>query len=318
MSLTVLPDDALSTVVHFLTPRDFYSLKTVITVDDSLFWYDREITLSEAVRRCPSLTRYVLDNSDNLEYTTICDMVHLTQNAWVHKSLYSKFVERWPKQTDVLNMAFVEHGANAMFSYSVARNPSSVTLDTMDLAYLHSKWLMMSQIFIQNPRIFIDWVFGNYRQATDPEVVNNLRYVLLYLHPRSRAALATILTKYHEWLWSYKLDRSETLKTVVAIHRLEVLKFEPERYLTRALNSPCSDFLEYLLVRGMTVEPYMFKITHDFDKLKMLYSAQVVQKYHKILVILFILIVAIMINLISNSTNRAVVARLDSISSRSY
>lgn len=298
MSLTFYNEDVMQHIVHFLNPSDFYSLKQVIpTLDDGIFWWDRSIALQTAViAGNSSLVHWILRNH-TFHPNDVCQMVHLTNNAFIHKAIYSLFIEVWPKELPILIDAFISHGCNSIFKYLISRDTSVVTQDTCDAVYLHSKWIMLSAIFVKAPKQFIMYVFGNYKHAADPEVILNLRFVLLYLYPSERAMLSAILIKYHEWLWSKKVYSPNALATIVAIHKLEILKFLPQNYVQRAIGSPVPDYLEYLIFQNLEIEPRMFLMTRDIDKLKLLYNAQTVQKYQKIMIMLLILISVIVGNL---------------------
>lgn len=301
--LSEIPEDLLQHIVSFLPAKDFYSLKIVIkNIDDGIFWYNIPISLQQAVRvENSSLVRWILNNTV-IYPRDVIQIVHLTTNILVHKQLYTKFLNTWPAQISLLTNTFVAAGNNQMFNHLISRNPATVTQDTADCAYAHEKWIMMSCIFAKAPKIFIEYVFGSYKYAADPEVILNLRYVLLYLYPSERLILTGILKKYHEWLWNKMLTTNRTLATIVAIHKLEIFTFVPSCYVKRAMSSPAPDYLEYLLLKGLLYDPSLLLLTNDVDKLKLVYAANVVQKYHKIMVMLMLLLTVVVGNLLLSNT----------------
>jgi len=148
--------------------------------------------------------------------------------------------------------------------------------------------------FRYNTRDFIAWVFGEFMAPADPEVIVILRYVLQLQTPSERIILTRILNKYHEWLWRTKLD---ALPTIAAIHSLKLFIFKPIDYLKYALRSEQSEYLEYLILQGLEIEPDMIRQTASIDKMRLLMNAQVVQKYQKIMVLIFVLIAAVVMNM---------------------
>lgn len=301
MSLTAglnLNQDIMQHIAHFLPVKDFYNLKQVVpTINDGDYWWDKPITLATAVsKECSTLVKWILDSSD-LQPIDITSVVHLTNNAFVHKELYYKFLDLWPKNISLLIDAFVSHGCNNIFKYIISRNTKCVTQDTCDSVYLHERWIMMACIFVKSPKQFIEYVFGSYKNAADPEVILNLRFVLLYLYPSERILLSNILIKYHEWLWNKMLHKENTLDSIVAIHKLEVFKFNPNKYVKLALESKYSIYIEYLVLQNLVIEPWMMSMTRDVDKLRIIYSAQTTQKYQKLMLLLIILIALVFGNL---------------------
>lgn len=303
MSLILIPEDVTMMMCDYLEPRDFYNFKTVVPQQDMIYWWNKTVDIATAVnRKCPSLLRALLmaNPTDPPTVYELAAMAATTRQHDLHRVVFEVGMRLWPTGAmDCLSNVFVEQGNNTMFTYVVTRSPQlTVSMDTFDMVYLHSKWLMLSVLFVKAPRQFIQWVFGSYMHATDPAVIKNLRFVLMYLRPAERQSLARILHKYHEWLWNYKLTTPKTLDTIAAIHELHVVDWTPETYVERAMASPGIDYLEYLLIKGQTVEPYMMKMTDEMDKLRLLWNAQMVQKYNRIVVMIMILITAAVANLI--------------------
>jgi len=304
--LSNLPEDLFSHVVQFLTPRDFYAVKTVTTSGMSpeqrdqincYYWWREEVALTRAaIAACPSLVRWVVRNDPDLTADEVVHTTAFTRDRGAAVALHDSGLQRYPAAAAAMLEQWVTCGDIGMFHFQVERGAAAATPDVFDSIYLHSQWGMLALVFRHAPRAFIRWTFGDFIDVADPEVVTNLRWVLRYLDARDQLVLIRILNKYHDWLWRTKLDRTATLQTIVALHSLEVVPFQPERHLAQALASPQHDFLEYLLLRGLEVEPDMLRRTHDLKKMRLLMAAQVVQKYQKIMVMLLVLIVAVVLN----------------------
>jgi hypothetical protein len=319
--ISSLPDDMLSHVVGFLPPRDFYSLKTVVSSGlrehprdqiNCYYWWREEVPIARAARAgCPSLIRWVAANDLELEPEELVAAAPLTPTQPAAVALYHACL-RWPAALPQLLEQWVELDRASMFHFQIARS-ATATMEVFDTIYLHSRWLCLSIAFRYTPRAFVRWAFGGFIDVADPEVILNLRFVLHHLDARDRLVLIRILNKYHDWLWSTKIERTATLQTIAALQGLEVgqikvVKFDPTRHLEQALASPQHDYLEYLLLRGLEVDPDMVRRTYDLKKMRLLMTAQVVQKYQKIMVMIFILIVALLANVVLPLT-RAAIAR---------
>ena len=308
MNLLSLPEDILSHVAGFLPPRDFYTLKTVVSSGltshqrdqiNCYYWWREEIPLARAAAAgCASLVRWVVEHDHDMAPGELVAATYPTASHNAHVALYDACDKRWPEHLTQLMAQWVELGNEAMFKFQISRAPQTATDEVFDTIYLHSKWHMLALTFQYNPHAFTAWAFGGYIEPADPEVIASLRYVLHHLAQRERVVLIRILNKYHAWIWRCKLARSATLQTIAALHALEVVPFDPRHHFEQALASPQHDYLEYLLLRGLEVEPDMLRRTYDIKKLKLLMTAQVVQKYQKIMFMLFILVMAIMINVL--------------------
>ena len=306
MNLTNLADDPMSTVLGFLEPRDYYKLKRVMVIDDTLFWWNRPVSLDIAVDSdCASLTTWVLDRLPlpELQPRDILGFVSRARSPPVQKAIYLAFSVIWPDKISMILEAFIISGSSKILSWISWQTPNVIVGDVFDTVFLYKKWNILSSLFIHTPRQFVSWCFGNYKYAADPDVIRSMRYVLLLLYYRDRAALISIIRKYHDWLWQYKLDHPSTLGTIVEIHKLQIVEdFDPHRYFCYSAKSPVPEFTEYLLIKGLVVESNMFRMTRDIDQLRLLYNAQVAQKYHNILLMIAVLVFAAIIDIIAHNS----------------
>jgi hypothetical protein len=340
--LLKLPEDMLSHVSGFLTPRDFYNTKTAVSSGLStvqrdqlncIYWWREEVPLQRAVLAgCPSLVRWVVRCDTEMEPEEViiaCDLLSTTLELPysivipTQIALHDALRVRWPAYLSTMMGKWVDTANTHMFNYQIARAPRAATADVLDLIYTHERWLMLAIAFRYAPRAFILWAFGNYREAADAELVANMRFVMYHLETRDRIVLTHILRKYHDWLWCNKLDRAATLQTIASLHSLEcagarIVPFDPSSapqktggtgtrpvsYFHLAARSPVHDFLEYLLLRGLEVEPAMLQQTHDLKKLRLMMAAQFVQKYQKIMVMILVLVAAIVLNIFTQSELR--------------
>jgi hypothetical protein len=300
-SLTSLSEDTLSHIMGFLEPLEFYNCKTVIIMDNDMYWWNKPINLMEAVKRQnASLTSWVLERlpRDGIQPRDIVSLVHYARIPQVQKVLYKTYISYWPEQIHLILEAFVVTGAINTFTWVSWKNPVHITDDIFDVIFLYRKWIMMACLFRHTPRQFILWCFGNYKQAADPDIIRSMRYILNELYPYDQVVLKKILKKYHEWLWQYKLNDVSTLLTIFEIHRLNIFEFDPHKYFIYAAKSQHPDFISYLIFKGLVVESNMLKNTNNLEQLKILYNTQVVQKYHNILVMLAVLLMAVIVNMI--------------------
>jgi len=58
--------DALQNIVSFLIPKDFYSLKTTITMPSDIFWWDKTIDLRTAVKKNIDVTKFIINKSSEI------------------------------------------------------------------------------------------------------------------------------------------------------------------------------------------------------------------------------------------------------------
>jgi hypothetical protein len=308
----------LSHMVGFLHPCDFYNLKTVVSSGlcemqrdqiNCYYWWREEVALTRAVEAaCPSLVRWVIQNDEALSPDEV-DMAATFATTQSTAVAVHTATRRFPELRPRLLECWIERGNTAMFTWQIARE-RQITVDAFDTIYLHSRWLILAKAFHYCPHEFVRWAFGGFIDVADHEVVTNLRFVLHYLGAPDQLVLIRILNKYHDWLWRTKIDRTATIQTITALHGLavsgvNVVPFHPERHLTQALASPQHTFLEYLLLRGLEVEPDMLRRTHDLKKLQLLMTAQVVQKYQKIMLMLLVLIIAVVLNIWQSRTRPA-------------
>lgn len=302
--LLKLPEDIVSHVVGFLTPGDFYAAKTAVSSGLSpiqrdqlncIYWWRDGVQLGRAVlAKCPTLVRWIIRCDQDMEPEEVVAACDLTRDISTHIALYTSLRIRWASQLSPMLEKWIETSNTPMFNYQVVRCSQDVTIDALDLIYTHDRWIMLATAFHYAPHIFVRWAFGNYRDAADAELISNMRFVMYHLTPGDRVIFTQILRRYHDWLWLNKLDRAATLQTIASLHSLEnVISFDPITYFQLAVASPIHDFLEYLLLRGLEVEPSMMQQTHDLKKLRLLMSAQFVQKYYKIMVMILVLVAAI-------------------------
>lgn len=309
--LLKLPDDIFSHVVGFLPPRDFYTAKTVMSSGLSTrqrdyincyYWWREEVSIGRAaLANCASLVRWIGENDRGL---TPAELLHAaTQGAQV--AVYEVCRNRFTPALPTLLEQWVDADNIDMFKFQMAIAPRSITSDVFDAIYTQERWGHLACAFQYAPRAFVTWSHIDATAIADPDVISNLKYVLHALDARSRGVLTRVLRKYHDWLWT-RVDRLAALQTISALHALEaggaqVVPFHPAAYFGRAVRAPTHDFLEYLLLRGLEVEPEMLKHSCDIKKLKLLMTAQVVQKYQKIMVMLLVLIAAIVMSVLQTA-----------------
>lgn len=303
--LSNLPEDVVSHIVGFLTPRDFYHLKVVISsgldvpARDRLncyYWWREEVAVARAAGAdCASLIRWIVANDAALtagELVAAAALVRTATYAIAHAC-----DARFPEARADLISCWIDSGNLAMFKWHAGRNVEAISPDTFDKLYLHGEWRGIAVALQLNARAFVTWMFGDFKDIADPEVVTALRCVFPHVASGTRVSLCAILTKYHDWLWHARSTRVATLQTITALHSLEIFKFHPERHVDMALAQAPHQYIEYLVARGLTVEPYMYKKTYDLKKINILVAAQVVQKYQKIMIMILVLIAAIVINM---------------------
>ncbi len=305
-SFNQLPCDALDSIAQYLHPKDFYSMRSVgISIDETAYWHMRHAALNDAIKyRSPGLARYFGQTRDAHELVWI--MTTTTESA-IQETVCQYYTIRFPKNIEDLAHAFVVTGDTRMFVYVVARHPSAISEDTIDIVYIRNKFAMLSVLFVKTPRIFINWTFGNYKQAADPEVIRNaVSGVATYLDRRHCTVLLDILQKYSQWLWQYQTGVAATRDTIAAIDDIvqhHTGMSASDKYskstVKYALASPHAEFLEYLVYRGLHVVPEMFRATNDPRKLKLLWKSNIAQKYSNIMVMLAILVAATVVNIFS-------------------
>lgn len=313
--LLSLPEDIVSHVVQFLDPVDFYAVKTATAAKSDanrLYWWPREVTLARAARaKCASLVTWIGQNDLDLEVDEVLQAAAETSrrpHADSYRPLvaiYNLVARRWPGEVARLMSVFAEYGSVRIFQYAIVRG-ARVDDNVFDMAYFCARWIIIALAFQYAPREFIHWTFGDYKHVADVEVVTNLRFVIAHLDARNREALCRILVKYHEWLWTYRVNEPESLVTIAALQNLEhagtrIIAFQPAAYLDRAMRSRHAAHLEYLLMCGLEADPAIMQRTRDLDKLKVLMTAQVAQKYYRIMVMILVLVGALMLNLFSCS-----------------
>lgn len=314
--LTNLPDDLISNIAQFLNPCDFYNVKTVIPSNDSanrLFWWNKNITFNHAVSvKCTTLVRWIAATNSELSISELLYAARTNTYTPIDAILFNTCRDRWSHNIPDLLCVWVEIGNHMALTHAASCLPVMITLDVIDQIYLYARWDHLALCFQFAPRSFIQWIFGDYSTPADPEIIQNLRFIFQHLDPKNRKSLIIILNKYHEWLWKYKTTNDKTLATIVAIHSLEFCKvkivpFLPDDYTTPALSAH-PDYLEYLILCGLQVEPDLLYKTHDVAKLKLLMDAQIIQKYQKIMVMIFILIVVLVMGMILPNPQNAQIA----------
>ncbi len=190
-----------------------------------------------------------------------------------------------------------------VFNFLVSSYPQHVTADTFDQVYFQNNWIMLSILYLKTPRLFITWVFGTYLSAGDPEVIQNLKHVMVYLSPDQRDTFCNILSHYHDWLWRY--TPTGALQCIQSLN--EFLTLNPEIYIGKALDAPDNGYLEFLILRKRInfEEPSLMKRVRNTEKMRMIWTAAFDQKAEKIMILLIILILATFIGTFSNNFSLA-------------
>lgn len=308
MKLFKVPSDVFAEITQFLSPRDFYSLRTVDPrmVNDQDYWCYNGAPISpnliiigarfgclSVCRLCaPTLDpdtgnvmlfnalKYYPDKADRISYFIV-----------------DAFIKQYAARIEDLLILFVEQGKTQLFTHTLKKcDRSCMTMDTVDAIYFNNRWIMMARVFVLCPRLFIMYVFGSYTSPADPQVIKNLRIVMFYLDTADRVSLSKILQKYYMWLWTYKLDTLDSLATICEIDNLLSPMTDQTELIKRAFASKHHQFLEYLLLKGATVNRQMLAQTDDLKKLQIVWNALVVQRTILILMLLIFVIVIGILN----------------------
>lgn len=224
---------------------------------------------------------------------------------------YASFVRLWSTgmyDTGMCVQLCIECNMIEEFQYMLRRNVG-VSYEALDNMYDHQRWRMVALVFRYLPKLVVDYLFGDYRNPTDPYMIQETHAIIQYMRPRERTAFVTVLEKYHDWMWRFLLHRSNTLGTIDAIVRLELFSFNPNQYLELAMSSRHNVYLEYLMTRGATItmqDVYQAaKYNHRYSA--MLYNHLVTCNRNEILIVItFITIVMVALLLKIERYNRTV------------
>lgn len=208
---------------------------------------------------------------------------------------------------DACALLCVEYNMDDELEYLLRRN-MGINPDTVDLMYEHRRWRMVAQVFRYTPKLLIDYLFGNYRNPTDPYMIQETRVILQYMRKHERCTFVTVLEKYHNWLWRFLLHRSNTLGTIDAIIRLELFEFRPNVYMEAAMASPHRDYLQYLVTRGATInmdEVYLAaRYNHRYSAI--LYNHLVTCNRNEILIVMTFITMVMVALLLKNKNTKGI------------
>lgn len=181
------------------------------------------------------------------------------------------------------------------FEYLV-RKGNTVSSDQLDRIYESQRWCMFATVFRYTPRLIIDYLFGDYHNSTDPQLISHMRNVLHYMRVHDRKIFTTVLEKYHIWLWNFLSHRRNTLSTIDAIVRLQLFEFKPKQYIHQALCSIHPEYLTYLITRGATFElqDVFDAARYNYRYATTVYNSLVVRSRDEILAVLILLMILIL------------------------
>jgi hypothetical protein len=282
-----LSDDTISEVAKFLTPRDFYNVRTVAPyIDDHIFWWRGGADLHEASRvACPAYVRYCFGRA------SISD-VEIFEADSRDPVIAKMLLEYWHLafKNDILVRRYIELGRTEAFRGYLKF--SMATLDMLDECYMVKQWPMMASVFVYYPKVLTEWAFGAYTVPADADTIAALANIAECLPPPYRARLNRVVALYHNWLWHKKLDNPRTLAAIKAINSAGL-----EQYFECAMDPRALPiFLEYILINTNVQIPETLKYaTRDYDKLCVIFRAQLSQKYVNLIAIFLILIVSVLI-----------------------
>lgn len=125
-----------------------------------------------------------------------------------------------------------------------------VSVAHVDDMYDNKRWVMLAMVFRYQPAVFAVHLFGDYSMPADPVVVSALASVLHHLAGVERQALADILARYHEYLWTNLSLYAQTINTIRALVNLNMFEFTADRYISHALQCKHPEYIRYLVLRG--------------------------------------------------------------------
>lgn len=300
--IQLLNDDHWTSICTFLTPSDFYNLRSSCgeysQLDHYIYWinHPRKLSFSKCLKACcPSLFSYMLSTQNINQNLLVQNIVPKCTTYNMHNILYNYVMQlKQPGLTSQVICKYIELKNYTYFNKYVLTNYSNVNIwweEIFDLAYANQNWIMLAILFTYKTRYFITWVFGNFQTIIDSEIIVNLNYIYMNLPPNKKTYLVNIIKKYYEWLWYYKSNYLTSLDAIIKIDELNLFNSNLQEKIDVAMRSPHKEFLEYIIIKERPKLDLQQTKNISYDKAKLIYKQHLLEKYNNIIIMLIALIV---------------------------